>query len=325
MWIDRDYDPTTGIHDIALLRIDRDAPAVSQVSGFLSVGQPFALDFVGYGEATPGLSETYGTRRFLSLVGTATSSDQLVASGGPGTSTCTGDSGGAVSMDMSPLVLGVIVSGTDQCDGNVNVDFVDKPAVHAVIAAWSGPCPADGTCDPSCNQPDPDCDPCAFEGTCDKTCPEVDLDCPIDGPPGATCVENAECESRVCIPVPEGADRGSFCSSACTTVADCRAPLDACNSGVCVYSGGTPGIPGAACSKDADCRTLLCDDGSHTCAVQCGPDFTCPEGLLCEPVRNARACTAGDACNAGGRGSLTTGVVIVLAVGIGRRRRRLRR
>ncbi|HEV7558510.1 MAG TPA: S1 family peptidase, partial [Kofleriaceae bacterium] len=213
LWIDRDYDPSSGLHDIALLRIDRDAPAIAPLNTDI-IPQTSAV-LVGYGESTPGVPETYGTRSEITLqVAADMTGLRLVAFGGPGQATCTGDSGGAAFNDV--FVVGVIVSGTDQCDGLINVDLAVDKDINTVIQAWSGPCPADGVCDSTCQLLDPDCDPCRFEGTCVRTCPHVDLDCPIDGLPGETCVENAECESRVCTPAPEGADRGSFCSSACT-------------------------------------------------------------------------------------------------------------
>lgn len=325
LWIDRRYDPAKTAYDLALLRLDRDAPASFEIvdaSAVFPVGLPVLV--VGYGLSSPSDASSYGTRRSLSLA-TDPSTTMVGSSfslfGSSGMSTCVGDSGGPVLFvdQTATHLLGVVSSGSEQCDGVINVAVASvDPDVETVVRAWSGPCPADGTCDASCES-DPDCNPCDFEGTCQPDCPTPDLDCTLDGGPGATCVLNAECESRICTPAPEGADRGSFCSAACATSADCPAPLDDCANGICVYAAGTPGIPGAACREDKDCRTLLCEDAGHTCAVQCGPDYSCPVGLLCEPVRNARACISGPGCAAGARGGLASCLAILALLGIGRR------
>ena len=322
LWIDRRYDPAQTAFDLALLRLDRDAPATIPIADATEFPVGLPVTIVGYGLTSPGDAASYGTRRSISLA-TDPSMTSIGTSftlfGSPAGSTCTGDSGGGVLFVSTGAVelVGVVSSGTELCDGNINVAVAgaDPKDVATVLAAWSGPCPADGTCDASCEH-DPDCDPCDFEGTCTKDCPTPDLDCTLDGGPGATCVLNAECESRICTPAPEGADRGSFCSAACTTSTDCPAPLDDCANGICVYAAGTPGIPGAACSDDKDCRTLLCDDGTHTCAVQCGPDHSCPVGLLCEPVRNARGCVTESGCAAGARGGVASCLAILAMIGL---------
>jgi hypothetical protein len=239
---------------------------------------------------------TRGTRRAVTAHVVSLAAHHLVA-GDPGATTCVGDSGGAAFAGSS--LVGIVSAGNDQCTDPAQLVRPDAEAdVATVIAAWTGPCPADGTCDAACAMPDPDCDPCRFEGTCATACPAVDLDCPLGGAPGAPCVVDPDCESRRCIPAPEGADRGAFCSQACATATDCAAPLDDCVAEVCVFSTGTPGIPGAPCTADSDCRDALCDLGVGACTAPCGDHASCPAGLACEPVRDGMACTRASGCSA---------------------------
>ena len=239
----------------------------------------------------------------------------LVA-GGAGATTCLGDSGGA-ALDGTGALVGIVSAGDDACAGPSRLARPDaEPQLAEVIAAWSGPCPADGACVPGCG--DPDCDPCAFEGTCAPDCPAVDLDCPLGDAPGATCLAATACESRSCVPVVEGAAFGMICSAPCADAVDCPVPLDACAAGSCVYA-HTPGIAGAACTTDADCRSHLCDPDTRACTQPCGANDACPAALVCAPVRDTRACTTAG-CATTPRSTVVISLV-VLAVAIRRRRR----
>ncbi len=292
LWVARDYTGDVD-HDVAALRI---APPLTMTAplGDAAIGDPVQL--VGYGEAGASQPATRGTRRAVTTTISAVAPHHLIA-GASGATTCVGDSGGAAF--AGGALVGIVSAGNDQCTDPVQLVRPDaEPDLAIVIAAWTGPCPADGTCDATCATPDPDCDPCAFQGTCTTTCPLVDLDCPLGGAPGTSCALATDCESRVCTPAPEGADRGSFCSQACADATDCVMPLDQCTADVCTFSGGTPGIPGAHCSADADCRSDLCDQGAGICTAPCGANDACPAGLQCEPVRDGRACTIASGCAA---------------------------
>ena len=294
LWVDRAYTGDVD-HDLAALRLDHAlATAPAPIGAALAVGD--SVELVGYGEAGANQPATRGTRRTVTASVTAIAPRHLVA-GQAGATTCVGDSGGAAFAGAA--LVGLVSAGNDQCTDPAQLVRPDaEPDLAIVIAAWSGPCPADGTCDATCATPDPDCDPCAFQGTCGTTCVQVDLDCPLGGAPGAACTLATDCESRDCVPAPEGADRGSFCSQACVLASDCAAPLDACTADVCTFLGGTPGIPGAPCMADPDCRSSLCDQSAAICTTPCGDHDACPVGLACEPVRDGRACTIATGCAA---------------------------
>ena len=266
-WIDR-YDDGTTDHDLAALRVDRDLP-------FVSIAAPVigAVRLIGYGLDEDGAR---GVKRAVETTITLVNARTLVA-GQLGATTCVGDSGGA-ALDPQGRLVGLISAGDQACTSAAHLVRPDaEPQLAEVIAAWSGT-PQDA---------------CGFEGTCTAACPEVDLDCPLGGGAGDTCAVATDCESRDC------ADR-TFCSAPCTVDADCPSPLGRC-AGHCVYAGATPGIAGAACASDADCRSNLCDLDAAVCTVPC-PDGACPSGLACAPVRDTRACTTPGGCNATGGG-----------------------
>jgi Trypsin len=300
-WVDRYYTGDVD-HDLAALRLDRDAtvapiPIASPVLG--------SVRLIGFGATAP--DGPRGTRHVVATQIIEVDPRQARA-GGEGATTCTGDSGGAALDDTGALV-GVITAGDDSCSVASYLVRPDaEPDLTEVIAAWSGACPADGTCVTGCN--DPDCDPCAFEGTCGVACPNVDLDCPLGGLAGDTCAVAEDCESRVCA----GDELGHFCSAPCTTATDCPAPLGACVASTCAYTTQTPGIAGAACDVDRECRSQLCDLDAGSCTIPCGTNDACPATFSCEPVRDTRACTHAGGCAAtGGDRGLMIFVIAALA------------
>lgn len=286
-WTDRYYDGGVD-HDLAALRLDRDAGVAPLTIAAPQLGP---VHLVGFGATMP--NGPRGTRHALDTQ-IIEIEPRFSRAGGAGMTTCTGDSGGA-AIDASGALVGVISAGDDACStASFLVRPDSEPQLAEVIAAW--------TATPT--------DPCGFEGTCALDCPMVDLDCPLGGLAGATCAAATGCESRVCI----GDDRGMFCSAACTTDADCPAPLDACSAGTCTYAHGAPGIAGARCHADADCRSGLCDIDAQICTVPCGARDACPTGLACEPVREQRACTEPGGCAiTSGGGSWLIFVIAVLA------------
>jgi hypothetical protein len=284
IWVDRYYTGDVD-HDLAALRLDRDAPAQLAIAA-PEVG-PVTL--VGFGATVA--NGPRGTKHAVATEILSVAPRQARA-GGAGATTCTGDSGGAAIANGA--LVGVITAGDDECTAASYLVRPDaEPLLAEVIAAWTTP--------PT--------DPCGFEGTCAAACPAIDLDCPLAGLPGATCATALDCESRLCT----GDPRGRFCSATCTTAADCPAPLDACVAGACGYAGGTPGIAGAGCRADAECRSMLCDLDAAVCTVPCGANQVCPDGLACEPVRDRDACTTPGGCAIGGGGSLMILIIVVLA------------
>lgn len=301
VWVDRYYTGDVD-HDLAALRLDRDATVTP-----LAIAAPVlgSVRLIGFGATAP--NGPRGTRHAVATQ-IIEVDPRRARAGGEGATTCTGDSGGA-AVDDSGALVGVITAGDDSCSVASYLVRPDaEPDLAVVIAAWSGPCPADGTCVMGCG--DPDCDPCGFEGTCGAACPHVDLDCPLGGLVGDTCAVAVDCESRDCT----GDDRGRFCSTPCEVAADCAAPLGACVSAVCAYTTSTPGIAGAACDVDSECRSDLCDLDAGICTIPCGLADVCPATLSCEPVRDTRACThAGGCAAAGGDRGLMILVIAALA------------
>jgi hypothetical protein len=311
-WVDRQYGGDVA-HDLAAVRLDRDAPAVSP----WPIGAPLEAQLVtliGFGATAPGGSRD--TRHAVVTQAYDLGARQFWA-GSANVTTCTGDSGGAAfgadpaSDGATQFLVGIISAGDCMRESQLVRPDADADLAR-VIAAWSGACPADGTCDALCA--DPDCDACGFNGTCNPGCDVVDLDCPLAGKAGDTCTTALDCESRECL----GDERGRFCSAECTNEDDCPLPLDACTSGTCTYKAGTPGIAGAACATDADCRSGLCDVNAAICTVPCGHGELCPTGLACEPVRDTRACTLGSGCAVGGS---TPGPLVLAIIFMIRRRR----
>lgn len=284
IWVDRYYTGDVD-HDLAALRLDRDAPATLPIAA--PVVGPVTL--VGFGATVA--NGPRGTKNAVDTQIISVAARQARA-GGAGATTCTGDSGGAAIANGA--LVGVITAGDDECSAASYLVRPDaEPLLAEVIAAW--------TTSPT--------DPCGFEGTCAADCPAIDLDCPLAGLAGATCSIAIDCESRLCI----GDPRGRFCSASCTTAADCPAPLDACTDHACGYAAGTPGIAGAACRADGECRSMLCDLDAAVCTVPCGAENVCPSGLACAPVRDQDACTTPGGCAIGGGGSLMILIIVVLA------------
>jgi hypothetical protein len=297
VWIDRYYTGDVD-HDLAALHVVSDLPVTPLVFAPATLG-PVTL--VGFGATVP--LGPRGVRHAVAADLTDVAGRHLLV-GGTGATTCTGDSGGA-ALDASGRIVGIITAGDESCTGpSLLVRPDSEPQLAEVIAAWTTGC-------------DAPCDPCAFEGTCGIACPRVDLDCPLGRGAGESCLAATDCESRSCVSVIEGAAFGAICSLACETAADCPAPLDSCSAGACVYA-TTPGIAGASCTTDDQCRSALCDPDARACTSPCGAGDACPTGLTCAPVRDTRACTFATGCSAGGGGA--SWLVVAIALVISRRR-----
>ena len=297
VWVDRYYTGDVD-HDLAALQLDRDA-AITPLAIAAPVLGPVRL--VGFG-ATVANGPRGGRHAVVTEIGEVDL--RQARAGGAGATTCTGDSGGAAIDDNGSLV-GVITAGDDMCTAASYLVRPDsEPQLAEVIAAWSNPQSSD---------------PCSFDGTCAPGCPAVDLDCPVGGLDGDTCAVAIDCESRSCA----GDARGEFCSQPCATAAECASPFDACIANACGYSHGTPGIAGAACTADDECRSKLCDLDAGVCTIPCGDGGTCPATLTCEPVRDTHACTTSGGCAAtsGDRGTM---IFIIAALALFRSKRQTR-
>ncbi len=294
-WVDRYYVGDVE-HDLAALLLDRDA-GITPLRIASPVEGPVTL--VGFGATVAG-----GTRGERHAVATQLTdvTARTARAGQAGSTTCTGDSGGA-AIDGNGALVGLITAGDATCTAASYLVRPDsEPQLAEVIAAWSSTCGST-------------CDPCSFEGTCATSCPEVDLDCPVGGLAGASCVDATDCESRLCT----GDARGHYCSAACAATADCDAPFSTCTAATCGYQGDPPGIAGAHCATNSECRSGLCDLDAAACTVSCGSDGSCPSGFSCLPVAEQHACTTGGGCSvAEGGGSW----LVVAALGFIARRRK---
>jgi hypothetical protein len=288
--------------DLALARLARPTAIAPLTRATASPVAGAALTAIGFGRTEPDDPATAGRRRAARLTISAVTPTTIATDGaGPGF-TCAGDSGGA-GLDDAGALFGLVVAGAPACDGPTTLVRLDVHAawIDAVLAAWDGPCAADGACAAGCPTLDPDCDPCGLDGTCREACPAPDLDCPIGGGPGAPCVDALACESRRCVPAPDD-PAVRFCSAACDgDGATCPAPLAACADGACVYLGPTPGAFGAPCDGDAACRSGSCDRALARCTRPCRDG--CPDGYACGGDPDEPVCrpTSGG-CASGGRG-----------------------
>jgi V8-like Glu-specific endopeptidase len=322
VWVARDWPTATA--DVALVRLAHAAAAtpIAWQQAALPALTGAAVRVVGFGETAGGAPATAGTKRQVEL--TVRVDGPLLIAGDAIHNTCQGDSGGPVLADLGAgeRVIAVVSSGDPGCTGDARFARLDRQRLVAVaLAAWDGPCAADGACATGCVTIDPDCDACGFDATCAAACPAVDLDCPLGGGAGADCHAAPDCESRICALAPDD-PTVRLCSSACDPAllgSDCPAPLGACVAGTCAYAGPTPGVLGATCAVAGDCRGGLCDTRHHICAVPCGPDAACPDGFACGPVENGVACTLPEgSCQAGGSSGAATAVAVLFL----RRRRR---
>ena len=183
----------------------------------------------------------------------------------------------------------MITAGDDACSVASYLMRPDsEPDLAEVIAAWSGACPADGTCVTGCN--DPDAIRARSRARAASPVRVVDLDCPLGGLAGETCAVADDCESRVCAgdelrpvsarhrarPTPTARRRSTRAS-----------PVRARTRRQ------TPGIAGAACTPtpivDRSCAIV----DAQICTIPCGANDACPATVSCEPVRDTRACTSG--------------------------------
>jgi hypothetical protein len=165
-------DPTG--YDVAVLALAEEAPvapallnAMAFDNGF--VGEPLRL--VGYGTTDP-YGEPDGLKR-QTVTRVTAYSDNEMAFGGTGTSSCYGDSGGPAFMTLEgqEVLVGVTSHGDDDCTAGFNsrVDIFLDDFIQPFIDANGGP--GDGTPPaPLPGDDDPaggDCGSITYDGTCD--------------------------------------------------------------------------------------------------------------------------------------------------------------
>jgi len=291
--------------DIALLRLSQPAP--SEIVPVPINTEPFdesyegaELRSIGFGVTDGETQDGFGTKRQVTLLIREVSNEHLWV-GTEARNICNGDSGGPhmYSRDGTEYVAAVSSFGALGCNGpsaNARADVYAKQFLIEVIDAWSGPCQEDGNCvTEGCRTPDPDCDPCGFEGTCATDCEKKDLDCPISGFLGDPCETREDCESLLCIEAPED-PRVKYCSTECDPENPedfwgCHPPLSVClpegdGRNLCRFSDFTPGVQGAACTEQDECRSGYCfPPGDGICAEQCGGEFPgCDDPYICENI-----------------------------------------
>lgn len=290
------------VDDLALVRLATAVAAPPRAPRALDAAPLAAVQVIGYGRRRADDPASVGVRTTATLAIAERDAALLyTAASGPGF-TCAGDSG-APALDADGAIAALVVAGDAGCAGASRLARVDRARawIAEVVAAWDGPCAADGACATGCAR-DPDCDPCALDGACHAGCAAPDLDCPLGPGAGATCVDDLACESRRCVVAPDDPTT-RYCSAACATAADCPAPLDACAAQTCGYAGPTPGRLGSACTADATCASGVCDRGLAACAVACGVDDACPAGQACASTGQGPLCRpASGGCALGGGG-----------------------
>jgi len=314
-------------NDIALVRMGEDAPPEVQPIPFNTrdlneddVGREVRTVGFGNDDGTTGTGA--GTKRQVRMNIDAVL-PQHVALGTNSKNTCQGDSGGPTFSNFGDgeEVVAVTSFGSQECMGQsflARVDAQVEVFVAPVLAAWTGPCPADGSCDEGCELADPDCDICSFEGYCGTDCEVPDFDCPRGGLAGAPCGSDFDCETRLCTP---GLDdpRVGYCSVPCDPAIDamqqCPAPLTICEKGVCAYAGVSPGAQGWSCDDGSECRSSACDlEADGICVEPCESDDECGDEFSCISRGGGSFCTIpkdDGGCSASGGGGLPLSLLIL--------------
>lgn len=278
---------------------------------------PAAGRAVGFGQRSVGTNPPSGERYTINLPITAVTSGQ-VRYGSPGAAICFGDSGGPffATIDGVETLIAVHSYTNDPTCGGGAGARLDKE--KARLDAWfaANVCPRDGRCDLVCPVVDLDCT-CAADGQCTAACtrPEFDPDCPAncgsDGicaalacpipdtdcrPAGALCERANQCQGQRCTNDPQ--HPASYCSMACTTLADCAALDQAeCAQGTCRLRQVPILAEGEACQPTDRCvdgtRCHLLEPMRAFCARPCAAQSDCPDTKQCRlGLSSWQACVA---------------------------------
>jgi V8-like Glu-specific endopeptidase len=199
-------------------------------------------------------------------------------------------------LDEGCVALGEPCGGADECSAGLCAEIDGERVCTAECVAGGAPCPEGGYCDAR------ECD----EGLCRPATGDLRL--------GRSCESHAECESRFCARVADGAHR---CTRPCEpSGSDCFATelcltLDG-GCGACSTHGGGGAESlefGDACRGDDECESGQClIDGDEDecregcthryCTESCVEDGVCPEGAHCRGdvcVRGPHS-AAGETC-----------------------------
>ncbi len=320
----RYYDPDQSAYDLALLHLTSDPPepaiglneraltdadtgpaSPDDCSQDPTAMTPGCVALVGFGETATGL-EDFGARKKV-IVPLRSVEKRTLTAGTADQTTCRGDSGGPVFMDLGSglQVVAVTARHNNTCYEAITrtrVDLVESDFIYPYEDRFGATCGLQGDsnmCDTSCPRtPDPDCDPCAWNDICQEDCPTRDWDCPIGIFPGAACTKDGDCErGGSCI---EATDDSSFtyCTEPCDPAATrpCEANGMVCDEGgaspQCVWPEPTPGSQGFPCSTNLDCRSGICEE--LICVNECDPSAAdpCPANVAdpgtpynCSPSR----------------------------------------
>lgn len=356
---------SSSVFDMALLHLTADPPQPAAVmasrtltsadlgpstpeecSSDVSDMTPGCAVMLGFGETGNDL-EDHGALKKI-IVPVRDVSRRTLAAGTEPVTTCDGDSGGPVFMDLgSGLELVAVTSRQSGCSAGevrTRIDVQREVFIDPYIARFDPTCGLDSTCDAGCDF-DPDCDPCSWNDVCEEDCPTRDWDCELGTNPGVACTQSGECEfGGRCI---EAGDDAAFtyCSEPCDPAQDfCQGEM-ACvdNDGVneCTWPLPSPGSQGYPCTTNLGCRSGICEE--LICVTECDPGaadpcptnhadpeqpFSCGASTV-EPGKNvcqgAIFSGGGGFCTVeGGAGQGTTflfGLALVV-LGIARRRRR---
>ena len=337
--------------DIALLRLERQPDDVNgdpmePVRFNLDALDQSWIDYpittVGFGHniaptgGDPSTGTGSGTQRQVESKILGVTAEHLLV-GTMDQNTCQGDSGGPTfaKIDGEWVVMAVTSFGTFNCLGQSNLartDVYQDDFLLETMAAWSGPCAQDNSCNDSgeCQFLDPDCDVCGYDGICGLDCESVDLDCPLGGLAGDRCEDQYDCESRVCITATDD-PRVKYCSEECDpnqlAAEQCDIPLSSCvnteGANYCTFTGPTPGTQGAACTNPDDCLGA-CDPNHAICVEACNSDDDCGDEWECSRVSGTKVCTVPEdgGCRTGGKSSNLAWIALALLGMLATRRRR---
>lgn len=272
---------------------------------------------VGFGQQSVGTNAASGERFTINLPITAVTQGQ-VRYGSPGAAVCFGDSGGpffALINGVETLIAVHSYTNDPTCSGGAGARL-DNQKVFLETWFANNVCPRDGRCDADCPAVDFDCT-CAADGQCTAACtrPEFDPDCPAncgsDGicaarpcpipdvdcrPAGALCSRANECLGQRCTSDPQ--HPATYCSMACTTLADCAALDQAeCAMGTCRLRQVPILAEGEACQPTDRCvegtRCHLLEPMRALCAKPCARQSDCPAATQCRfGLSSWQACVA---------------------------------
>jgi len=356
----RYYTRLGGDNDLALLRLDGDPTGAlatlneraltdadlgpSDPAACTGLGVAGCTALIGYGESDNGADDP-GVRQGL-LVPLRAVEDRHVLAGTPTATTCRGDTGAPVFMDLGvgPVVVAITASQRNSCDvavARTRVDVYLDDFIHPYLDRFGATCGLDTTCETTgCPRtPDPDCDPCAWNDTCEEACPTRDWDCPLGSFVGDACADSGDCEEGGSCLTAHDDPAYLYCGRPCDP-----AETGGCPAGMLCLAGAdgdectwdpdqpSPGSQGAGCVTALDCRSGICE--GRFCVTECDPAAAqpCPDNLFepdqpytCQPSTvepGTNVCVGevltggGGFCAAGGRGGSGWVGLILLAAAL---------